>query len=76
MAKKKSRIGQFILLITIIGIIGTGAYLLYKDTNAPQAALTPGNGFITYSTPINVNISDPQSGLKAVKIVLSQGKRN
>lgn len=75
MAKKKSRIGQFIIIIIIAGIIGTGAYLLYKDTTAPQAVLTPEKGFVTYKTPINVNISDTQSGLKAVKIVLTQGKK-
>lgn len=75
MAKKKSRIGQIILLILLAGVIGTGAYLLYKDTTAPQATLTPGKGFITYETPININVSDTQSGLKAVKIVLSQGDK-
>ncbi|WP_027722759.1 M23 family metallopeptidase [Maridesulfovibrio zosterae] len=74
MAKKKSRIGQFIVILIIVGIIGTGAYLLYKDTTAPQAVLSPEKGYITYETPINVNISDVQSGLKAVKIVLTQGK--
>ncbi|WP_421902018.1 M23 family metallopeptidase [Maridesulfovibrio sp.] len=75
MAKKKSRIGQILLLIILVAVIGTGAYLLYKDTTAPQAALTPNKGFVTYKTPINVNISDTQSGLKAVKIVLSQGEK-
>ncbi|GEM_PF-6819786 len=76
MARKKSRIGQFIIIMIIVGIIGTGAYLLYKDTTAPQAELTPEKGFVTYKTPINVNISDTQSGLKAVKIVLTQGEKN
>lgn len=75
MAKKKSRIGQIFLLLILIAVIGTGAYLLYKDTTAPQAALTPGKGFITYKTPINVNISDVQSGIKAVKIILTQGEK-
>ena len=75
MAKKKSRIGQIILLILLAGIIGTGAYLLYKDTTAPKAALTPDKGYVTFKTPINVNISDTQSGLEAVKIVLSQGDK-
>ncbi len=75
MARKKSRIGQFIIMIIIIGIISGGAYLLYKDTTAPRINMTPKNGYITYKTPININISDTQSGLKAVKIVLTQGEK-
>ena len=75
MAKKKSRIGQIILLILLVGILGTGAYLLYKDTTAPLAVLTPDKGYITFKSPININISDAQSGLKAIKIVLSQGEK-
>ncbi|WP_320169887.1 M23 family metallopeptidase [Maridesulfovibrio sp.] len=73
MARKKNRIGQFIVLIILIGILGAGGYILYKDTTAPQLSISPDKGFITYETPIDINISDTQSGLKAVKIVLVQG---
>lgn len=75
MARKKSRIGQIIILLLITGIIAGGAYILYKDTTAPQINLTPEQGYITYETPININISDTQSGIKAVKVVLTQGKK-
>ncbi|CCO24377.1 M23 family metallopeptidase [Maridesulfovibrio hydrothermalis] len=75
MAKKKSRLGNFILIIIIVAIIGAGAYLLYKDTTAPQISLTPDKGYVTFKTPININVSDTHSGLKAVKIVLTQGKK-
>ncbi|SDL63195.1 Murein DD-endopeptidase MepM and murein hydrolase activator NlpD, contain LysM domain [Maridesulfovibrio ferrireducens] len=75
MARNKSRVVPFIILIITLGLLSGGAYLLYKDTDAPQITITPDNGFITFTTPITVNIDDVKSGLKAVKIVLTQGKK-
>ncbi len=42
MAKKKSRIGQILLLMILAAVIGTGAYLLYKDTTAPPGSFDTG----------------------------------
>ncbi|SME96011.1 M23 family metallopeptidase [Desulfovibrio gilichinskyi] len=74
MARNTSRVIPIIFLLLIVGILCGGAYLLYKDTNAPQITLTPDKGFINFTTPITVNITDVQSGIKAVKIVLTQGE--
>ena len=75
MAKSKGRIIPFILTIIVIGLICGGAYLLYKDTAAPVIEIAPENGFITYKTPINITVSDVPSGIKAVKVVLTQDKK-
>ena len=75
MARNTTRVIPIIFLILIVGILCGGAYLLYKDTTAPQITLTPDKGFINFTTPITVSINDAQSGIKAVKIVLSQGKK-
>ncbi len=73
--KKKSKIMPTLLLMIIAGIVGTGAYFLYKDTVPPKITLSPSEGFIGADTAINIEVHEKISDLKAVKTVLIQGDK-
>lgn len=75
MSKKKSKVIPLLLLIILIGVLGTGVYFLYKDTTPPRITISPSNGFINAETPINVSIDEHISDIKAVKAVLIQGDK-
>ncbi|WP_027178656.1 M23 family metallopeptidase [Maridesulfovibrio bastinii] len=75
MAKKKNRFVPLLLLIIILGIVGTGAYFLYKDTVPPEIAISPESGDINAETPISVTVNEKISDIKAVKVVLIQNDK-
>lgn len=77
MSKSKSG-GNFLyilLSIIIIGLLGGGGFMVFRDTTPPVISLTPGEGPLGKSAVMTLNVEDPGSGLKNVEIRWNQGDK-
>lgn len=59
-------------ILALLFALGYGIYFYFHDTEAPIAQLNPSSGSITKSTPITLTLSDEDSTLSHVTVVLIQ----
>lgn len=63
-----------LLLLLLIGCIIAVAFTYFRDTDAPRAVLTPGDGPVSHKTPLLLHLADEGSGLKTVLVEALQGQ--
>lgn len=64
-----------LLMLLVVGCLVAAAFTYFRDTAAPQALLTPGEGPISHKTPLVLSLTDEGSGLKTVLVEAVQGDR-
>jgi murein DD-endopeptidase MepM/ murein hydrolase activator NlpD len=64
---------KLLLLLIIVGLIAA-AFTYFRDTAAPVARLTPGNGSISNKTPLALDLRDAGTGLKTLLVEAVQGE--
>ncbi len=62
-----------LLLLIIIGGLIAAAFTYFRDTDAPIAQLTPGDGPVSNKTPLILSLQDERAGLKTVTVEAIQG---
>ncbi len=75
---KKEKNKGFPLALTSIIILlalGAGSFLVFKDTVPPTIAISPDTVDIGKATQITIDVADPGSGLKSLKITAIQGDK-
>lgn len=65
---------KLLLLIIIVSLIAA-AFTYFRDTAAPVAQLTPGDGPVSNKTPLVLSLRDEGAGLKNVTIEAIQGEK-
>lgn len=63
---------KIFLLLIVVGLVAAGIFY-FRDTEAPQLALTPESGSISHKTKTVLNINDSGMGIKNVEVVVIQG---
>jgi len=67
--------GRLLLLIILLGALGTGAFLYFRDTTAPAIEASPEAGPLSAHRPLTVRLTDGGAGIKNLKITLVQGEK-
>lgn len=57
-----------LVFLLIIGSLIAAAFTYFRDTSAPVAQLTPGDGPVSHKTPLVLSLQDDGAGLKNVTI--------
>ena len=65
---------KFFLLLVAAALVAGGIYY-FRDTGAPELTLTPGQGPVSHTTDLSLNLSDPRSGLKHLQATVIQGDK-
>jgi hypothetical protein len=60
-----------VLALLVVG----GGVVVFRDTEAPQVALSPDSPYVTTAAPLPLAVSDAGSGLKSVEAVALQNGR-
>ena len=63
---------KLILVIVLIALV-IAAIAYFRDTNPPQATLSPASGPVSPATPLTLLVQDEGTGLKEVDVTLVQG---
>jgi murein DD-endopeptidase MepM/ murein hydrolase activator NlpD len=64
---------HYALIILILALLASaGGFLLFRDAKAPTLQLTPGEGPVSSSRPLNLVLSDEGAGLKNVQVTVTQ----
>ncbi|MBT8333370.1 MAG: peptidoglycan DD-metalloendopeptidase family protein [Deltaproteobacteria bacterium] len=75
-SSKKSRVTLFIFLFIILaGLIGTGVILFFEG-EAPTLSLNLASNYIGAESTIVLSAQDRKSGLKDLKLTITQGNKN
>lgn len=71
--RKKLPVILFLLLVIVAGLVAAAFYLRPRfESQPPQVTITP-NADVIGVAPLQVDVADPGSGLKAVSVTLSSG---
>ncbi len=65
---------KLLLLLVSVGLIAA-AFTYFRDTAAPRARLTPGEGPISDKTPLVLSLNDEGTGLKNLRVEAVQGEQ-
>lgn len=76
MTKEKNRLFPLVLgTIIFLLAIGAGIFILFKDTTPPAITFSPDQTILGKGSQISITVSDPESGLKSIEIVATQGDK-
>lgn len=64
-----------LLLLLVVGCLIAAAFTYFRDTSAPLAQLTPGDGPVSHKTPLVLRLTDEGSGLKTLQVEAVQGDK-
>ncbi len=73
--KGSSFVAQF-LICFFAALLGGAGYLLFNDTLAPVANISPESGQVSLDTNFKLDVVDEKTGLKSVYIVAKQGEKS
>jgi len=67
--------GKLLLLLILLGALGAGAFVYFRDTTAPGIEASPESGPVSARRPLTARLSDDGAGLKSLRITVVQGEK-
>jgi murein DD-endopeptidase MepM/ murein hydrolase activator NlpD len=67
--------GKLLLLLILLGALGAGAFVYFRDTTAPGIEASPESGPVSARRPLTVRLTDAGAGLKSLRITVVQGEK-
>lgn len=68
--------GKLLLLLILLGALGAGAFVYFRDSTAPAIEASAESGPISARLPLTVRLADPGAGLKSLRVTVVQGEKS
>lgn len=68
--------GKLLLLLILLGALGAGAFVYFRDTTAPAIETSLESGPVSARRPLVIRLADAGAGLQSLRVTLLQGERS